>query len=299
MKVLVTAIVLFAIAVTPLHAQVDERARKQQLVTELMKALDVKQLTQSMIETVMGRMSEGRPASVDASSDSASTRQADAALKKEREHLEAFRLRLYARIDYVKFANEVYVPLFTKTFSGDELEQLVAFCRTKAGQKFIGLMPNLSMNVIMDGMRLFQPDMTAVEDELQNEELAREPEKKALHDILAMATAAEAYATDTNKYPDVHSLDDLEKVLSPTYIKTLPKLDPWGQPYVWLTSADHAHYRIVCGGSDKHVDGSSEVISVIDPKNAIRTSDSTQDFIYQDGNVVQGPASVVAPESHD
>jgi type II secretory pathway pseudopilin PulG len=62
--------------------------------------------------------------------------------------------------------------------------------------------------------------------------MQRSKQKRTMADIRTLATATEAYAVDHNTYPPAGStMDDLEKLLSPTYIRTLPKLDGWENTY--------------------------------------------------------------------
>lgn len=56
-------------------------------------------------------------------------------------------------------------------------------------------------------------------------------QKRTMADIRSLATAIEAYATDYNTYPPYGaSLDDVEALVSPTYIREVPKADGWSRP---------------------------------------------------------------------
>jgi hypothetical protein len=97
--------------------------------------------------------------------------------------------------------------------------------------------------------------------------------------------------TDENKVPDVHDIAGLAKALEPTYVRTLPQTDAWGESYVFLVSPDRLHYRIVSRGADKRLEAGSDILQVIADKVPPRKSDSLDDdFIYQDGEFVQYPA---------
>jgi hypothetical protein len=75
--------------------------------------------------------------------------------------------------------------------------------------------------------------------------------QKAKADIRSIATAAEAYAIDHDRYPLATDLDSLRPELQPVYIRELPMTDPWGRPYRWLS--DGVSYRVVSGGADGSV----------------------------------------------
>jgi hypothetical protein len=91
--------------------------------------------------------------------------------------------------------------------------------------------------------------------------------------------------------PDVHDIAGLAKALEPTYVRTLPQTDGWGETYVFLVSSDRLHYRIVSRGADKRLEAGSDVLQAIADKVPPRKSNSLDDdFIYQDGEFVQYPA---------
>ena len=56
---------------------------------------------------------------------------------------------------------------------------------------------------------------------------ARSPQKHTMADLRTIATALEARATDMNEYPQVRSVDELARLLEPTYVKNLPRTDAW------------------------------------------------------------------------
>ncbi len=55
----------------------------------------------------------------------------------------------------------------------------------------------------------------------------RSKQKRTMADLRSIATACEAYATDTNRFPDVRTIDELGSVLAPTYIREVPTKDAW------------------------------------------------------------------------
>jgi type II secretory pathway pseudopilin PulG len=52
-------------------------------------------------------------------------------------------------------------------------------------------------------------------------------QKRTMANIRAVAMAAEAYATDHNRYPTSRSVRELSRILDPTYSKELPRRDAW------------------------------------------------------------------------
>ena len=77
--------------------------------------------------------------------------------------------------------------------------------------------------------------------------MQRSKQKRTMADTRTIATAWEARATDLNKYnaagalvvpSNVVTTGDLQSYLAPTYVKTFPAKDGWGNAWVFL--ADQA-----------------------------------------------------------
>src|SRR5262245_19320497 len=74
--------------------------------------------------------------------------------------------------------------------------------------------------------------------------MQRSKQKRTMADMRTVATAWEARATDINRYnaagmtigTGTVTIDDLTTFLSPTYVKTFPRKDGWGNN--WGFSAD-------------------------------------------------------------
>lgn len=76
--------------------------------------------------------------------------------------------------------------------------------------------------------------------------------KVAMSMLRSLATAVESYAVDNNAYPSSDGrlvpIDAVTAMLEPVYIKTAPRTDPWGFPFLFVS--DGKHYLIVSHGSD-------------------------------------------------
>jgi hypothetical protein len=284
----------------PLLAQsttTETRVERQQLVRELLKVIDSKRLTQSMLDVMFNRMLGATEAmqTTDASMPKEKLEKLQAQRKQAEEHMRVFRERLFARVDFATYDDQVYVPLFEKTYSAAELRELIAFFKTKADQKTSTLLPDLSLGAFLKGSELLTKDANAVMAEIRAEEEAKKPqEERTMKDLRSVATAIEAYATDENHYPKALSYGDLKAILSPTYIRDFPEKDSWGTAYRYSVSNDGAHYRLVSAGSDRQFEGGSDMIAMFDDKTRppiIRSPSLTSDIIYQDGNFVQVPAA--------
>ncbi len=111
------------------------------------------------------------------------------------------------------------------------------------------------------------------------EAIARAKAKRTAADIRSLATALEARATDENSYPSVKTLDEIEKLVSPTYIRTIPRRDGWDHEYVYIGSA--MHYRLISAGPDGKVSAAS--------RNPSAKSGFGDDIVYEDGEFLAVP----------
>lgn len=291
------AMVSILLLTIPLLAQstTESRVERQQLVRELLKVIDSKRLTQSMLDVMFNRMLGATETmqTADASLPKEQAEKIQELRKKAEEKMRVFRERLFARVDFATYDDQVYVPLFEKTYSAAELRELIAFFKTKAGQKTATLLPDLSLGAFLKGTELLTKDANAVAEELRAEEDAKRPlEERTMRDLRTVATAIEAYATDENHYPKVSSYSDLKAILSPTFIRDLPEKDGWGTPYRYSVSVDGQHYRLVSAGADHQFEGGSDTIATFDEKTrppVIHSASLESDIIYQDGGFVQAP----------
>lgn len=193
-----------------------------------------------------------------------------------------------------QIADQFFVPSLQKEFTAAELQQMISFYKTPLGKRSAGLLRQLDSAIGVLSVDLLHEEIQKiVEGEQAAETSDVAASKRSMADIRAMATASEAYATDANHYPDARSLDELEKIISPTYIRRLPRTDGWGTEVLYRVSPDLMHYRFVSAGSDRQFDLLSDRIDLSeqDPEDSLRKgSDYATDIIYQDGAFLQiGP----------
>lgn len=278
MKRAVLALLLVLLAV-PSFAEVDPRTEKKRLIAELIEVIDAKRLTQASFEVLLGNLQRIRV-------DGVEDEEQKAMLESENERMKAFRDRLFTRIDYAKLVDDVYAPMFDKHFTSEELKDLIAFFKTKAGQKLVVILPEFGVGRLMQGNEIMQEATASAQEEMENEENAKHPWRKTMADIRSLATALEARATDVNEYPKSMSLDELEPLVSPVYIKTMPRLDAWGTPFLYVGDAEH--YRIVSAGADKRFEWNARQLET-DVEEPRVMEDLDADIIFADGNFIQFP----------
>jgi hypothetical protein len=270
MKRTLAAALLVFIA-TPLFA-VEDAHERERLVAELLKLMDAPTFHRAVADAILGGFTRG------GGSD------------EEREQARAYFDRVLGRVDFAAMVQDVDAPLLGKTFTTDELHDLIAFLKTKSGQKLMRIMPEMTAGALLQSSKAIQGAAQQVDEEKRSEDRKKYPWKVVMADIRTIATASEAYATDENHYPKATTMEELRKLLEPIYVRTLPLKDAWGHDYVYRVSPDGQHYRIVSGGADGHIDFTNETIVDI-PQNApIRPSKSPdEDIVYQDGQFLQAP----------
>jgi type II secretion system protein G len=129
--------------------------------------------------------------------------------------------------------------------------------------------------------------------------MQRSKQKRTMADIRGIATAWEARATDLNKYNAAGGLtwpstgvtvDNLNQNLSPTYIRTFPQKDGWGNAWVFgadVKWGDVATAAQQYGIGSQAKDGKTETGPV-----GGATSAFDCDIIYSNGTFLQYPEGV-------
>jgi uncharacterized protein len=282
------SLLLVSLLTLPLLA--DDRVVKKRLIAELVELIDTKALTQASFDVLTTGVMDAQRGSMELPEEDRAAWEEQ--MKKEEENLRVFRERLYSRIDYVKFTEEVYVPMLDEKFTADELRELIAFFKTKAGQKTAKLLPELGVGGVVKGMRLIEEASKSAQEELAREDAAKHPLQTALRDLRTLATALEARATDTNEYPSV-KFEELEPLLTPTYMRVMPKVDPWGTPYLY--AGNGTNYRFVSAGADKRFEWVSRQLDTSVTQSRYLDSLDT-DIIFQDGSFIQAPKEAMEQE---
>jgi type II secretion system protein G len=128
--------------------------------------------------------------------------------------------------------------------------------------------------------------------------MQRSKQKRTMADMRTIATAWEARATDVNRYnaagvtfPTTNaSIDNLTSFLSPTYVKSFPQHDGWGNNWglgvdqAWAGTTAAQVYAIISYGKD----GSAQSGSVAGGA----TTNFDCDIVYSNGSFIQYPEGV-------
>jgi general secretion pathway protein G len=127
--------------------------------------------------------------------------------------------------------------------------------------------------------------------------MQRAKQKRTMADMRTIATAWEARATDVNKYNAAGAITlpavtlpggTMTTILSPTYVKSLPPKDGWGNDWKYLSDVAFngtaaQQYAIISFGRDGKVEGTWVGAS---------TTNFDCDIIYTQGGFAQYPEGV-------
>jgi type II secretion system protein G len=125
--------------------------------------------------------------------------------------------------------------------------------------------------------------------------MQRSKQKRSMADIRSIATAWEARATDVNSYAAAGGQSSLSFAsngvtyasmvgrLTPTYIKSLPRNDGWGDPYDYVDTSNHQIYGIRSLGKDNIAESSNSYTA------GTQTKTFDCDIVYSMGSFVQWP----------
>ena len=210
----------------------DKRAR---LVEKLLALMSMDETVRSAVDTIFAQIQ-------------AQFAQSTEAEQEAKELFESFRARS-AKVDFKALLEEGFIRIYAKYFTEKELEDLIAFYSTPTGRKSIDVMSDLMREGMQLGGEELGPKIDEIMAEVTEEFEKKRPWRRTMMDLRTIAVALEAYAIDNETYPQ-GDFDALKPLLEPTYIRTLPQTDIWGQKYAYVVSSDRARYRLVSAGSD-------------------------------------------------
>lgn len=114
--------------------------------------------------------------------------------------------------------------------------------------------------------------------------------RRTMGDMRSIASAVEAYSVDYDAYPPARSAAGLAPLISPSYIRLLPRKDGWDTDLVYQTSPDGKSYVIVSAGKD----GKFEQADPWAYKKG-KTLGADADIVFRDGTFLRAeeiPGSV-------
>jgi general secretion pathway protein G len=119
--------------------------------------------------------------------------------------------------------------------------------------------------------------------------MQRAKQKRTMADVRSVATAVEAYAVDAKQYPSASSVEALQPLLAPKYIRTLPVKDGWGHPFRYTCTPEGRCDTYVLSSAGK--DGVFEV-GEGEPYEPGPTTNFDNDIVFSNGQFVRYPEGV-------
>jgi type II secretion system protein G len=123
--------------------------------------------------------------------------------------------------------------------------------------------------------------------------MQRSKQKRSMADMRSVATAWEARAVDYNRYSvagytalsTTVTAATLTSLLSPTYIRTYPTKDGWGNDWITMTGSTGQRYQIISKGKNN----AQETGTADGP-----TTNFDCDIVYENGAFVVYPEGIQA-----
>ncbi|MBV8517517.1 MAG: type II secretion system protein GspG [Acidobacteria bacterium] len=122
--------------------------------------------------------------------------------------------------------------------------------------------------------------------------MQRAKQKRTMADMRALAIAVEAYATDHNVYPRAEDLTSLQSVLTPTYVKAMPKTDAWDHPLRYQCWPEPQCQTYSVGSAGKDGRWEHESLQDYDARSGGATTKFDCDIVFTNGSFVQYPEGV-------
>jgi uncharacterized protein len=283
-KRLFAAVACLAFAGSLSASQPNPTPRQRQLIGEMMKLTGADDMPKQIMDSIFGQLQKQAD---EAMKNSSPEQQAELKARMDR-----LRELVRTKLDLTEFMDSL-VDVYARYFDESQLEVIVAFYKTPAGQRTIEVMPQLFSEGMRLGAEKIGPGMEALIAQVDHERELVRPWKRTMTDIETIASAVEAWSIDHDDvYPAVSTWDQLKAELEPDYVQSLPSKDVWGNAYHYAASPDASSYRVVSAGADGIFEWDSRQF----PKNSAATTGAMRvmdrlesDIIYGDGEYIQVP----------
>lgn len=207
------------------------------------------------------------------------------------------------------------VKLYMDTFTEKELREIAAFYKTPVGRKAIATMPELMQKGAEIGMRQAEAHSSELAEMLEKAREEREKlpastdeeaQKRTVAHIRNTGTAMFSWLTDqvgagaagqSQTETEIHivelkqyepiSREELQKILLPQYMQSIPETDGWGHPFEYYLNVEDPMAPQVMGIRSPGRDGKFSSINYT--VGAFEPSDFDEDIVWADGFFVRWP----------
>ena len=180
-KILISALLISGLSVTAFGQVVPATdPQKQALLKDLVKAMNLKGNTEKLMEAQFAQMESMFPQMMSSSFPDVATmpkeRQEEIQKKAVASGMHAMkRIRELSaqKIDFGTIVEQIYLPIYDKYFSTEEVNDLLKFYRSPTGKKFIESTPSFTQEAMQKSSEILLPKVM----EIVNQVMAEEREK--------------------------------------------------------------------------------------------------------------------------
>jgi hypothetical protein len=159
-------------------------------------------------------------------------------------------------------ADASQMAIFERHLSDSDIRAIIAFFATPAGQHLSEATEELNKGA--------RENLEAA--------IARSRQKRTMADLQTLAVAVEAHAIDhDDAYPRTMNLDGLSKAITPTYLRSMIRLDGWGKEYIYIS--DSRSYRVLSAGADGRLSPDAQTLNM-------KAGDFGDDLIFENGEFI-------------
>ncbi len=171
-------LMLFCVLPTQAQGPTAISESKRQRILELVEVMNQQTSMEQVVDAVVQEMDRIMDASFEDlvnSSDAFTPEEKERMLGERRVVSELvaakFRERFLREVDFPKLQQQLFLTLYDKYFTEEEIVAIAAFYRTPAGQKTLRVLPELTAEAMRQSQELLGPQLVRIGDEVVREAL--------------------------------------------------------------------------------------------------------------------------------
>jgi hypothetical protein len=177
---ILTLLSIFLLLLVTVHGQESPKTEKRDLIRQLIVVANVKAVSLAGMDSVMKQMDDAMPQILEKSlpsTDQIPPEVKDSVMNIIRQFSvrvsARFRRELPERINFDEVIEQIYLPLYEKYFTEEDLRALIAFYQSPAGKKFISVGIQLQQEAVQRSGELFLPKVLELVGEITKQEEPR------------------------------------------------------------------------------------------------------------------------------
>ena len=284
------ALAVLLLAALPLFAtEPNPSQRQRELVEKLLNIMEMDKTSKAMVDAMFAQIQTQYLTNAEANGTDAD------ATAEAKELFESFRSEA-AKIDFHGLMKESFIHIYSKYFTEQELDDLIAFYSTTTGRKTLEVLDDLMREGMQVGAEKLSPKIEEAMANAKAQHDKRRPWRRTMSDMREVAIALEAYAADNERYP-TGDYDSLEETLEEYLEDEFPKKDVWGHGYAYAVSDDGQTFRLVSAGSDSIFEWDSRRVVASDAEPSFKYRNRLEDdIIFAGDQFIQLPVQAKPKE---